>query len=293
VLGIQHSEPYAGDPRPNDQARAPDAVRLVSAQISYGPEQWDFDLNAPLTALAPTPCVDAGNIAWVDGSYDTYAAAASARLRHLWRSGAQVFVIGGDHGVTIPVIDALDAIGEPVYVVHIDAHLDWREEVGGITRGYSSPLRWASTRPWILGMTQIGMRATGSARRGEVEAARRYGSRILPAVMSPAPGGGSSSMSWGPRGAQGARITIGGPRPAAKPSPQTDLLAHYSFIARSMRNSQYSCSLRSQESVIAARTMQVLPSRSNKAPRSPPPTGAHSYSPITLRRMDPRPIRTD
>jgi agmatinase len=181
VLGIQHSEPYAGDPRPNDQARAPDAVRLVSAQISYGTEQWDFDLNAPLSAVAPVHCVDAGNIAWVDGSYDTYAAAASARLRHLWGSGAQVFVIGGDHGVTIPVIDALDAVGEPVYLVHIDAHLDWREEVGGITRGYSSPLRWASTRPWISGMTQIGMRATGSARRGEVEAAQHYGSRIFTA----------------------------------------------------------------------------------------------------------------
>lgn len=94
VLGIQHSEPYAGDPRPNDQARAPDAVRLVSAQISYGPEQWDFDLNAPLSALAPAHCVDAGNIAWVEGSYDAYASAATARLRHLWRSGAQVFVIG-------------------------------------------------------------------------------------------------------------------------------------------------------------------------------------------------------
>src|SRR5579862_3739016 len=170
VLGIQHSEPYAGDPRPNDQARAPDAVRLVSPQISYGPDQWDFDVNAPLSALQPPHCLDAGNVAWVNGSYDAYAAAITARLRHLWRRGAQVFIIGGDHGVTIPALDALDAVGEPVYVVHIDAHLDWREEVGGVTRGYSSPLRWASTRPWILGMTQIGMRATGSARRGEVEA---------------------------------------------------------------------------------------------------------------------------
>ena len=35
VLGIQHSEPYIGDPRPNDQARTPDAVRLVSAQIYW------------------------------------------------------------------------------------------------------------------------------------------------------------------------------------------------------------------------------------------------------------------
>jgi arginase family enzyme len=36
------------------------------------------------------------------------------RARHLWMQGAQVFALGGDHGVTIPLVDALDAVGEPV-----------------------------------------------------------------------------------------------------------------------------------------------------------------------------------
>lgn len=182
VVGIQHSEPYAGDPRPNDQARAPDAVRLVSKQFCYGPEQWDFDFGGTLAAALSVRCVDCGNFSWVDGSYDDFASFITASLRQLWRQGAQVFVLGGDHGVTIPVLDALDAVGEPVYILHIDAHLDWREEVGGVTRGYSSPLRWASTKPWVVGMTQIGMRSTGSARRGEVEAARNYGSRVFTAT---------------------------------------------------------------------------------------------------------------
>ena len=182
VVGIQHSEPYAGDPRPNDQARAPDAVRLVSKQFCYGPEQWDFDFGGTLAAALSVRCVDCGNFSWVNGSYDDFASFITASLRQLWRQGTQVFVLGGDHGVTIPVLDALDAVGEPVYILHIDAHLDWREEVGGVTRGYSSPLRWASTKPWVAGMTQIGMRSTGSARRGEVEAARNYGSRVFTAT---------------------------------------------------------------------------------------------------------------
>ena len=181
-VGIQHSEPYAGDPRPNDQARAPDAVRLVSKQFCYGPDQWDFDFGGTLAAALSVRCVDCGNFSWVDGSYDDFARFITVSLRQLWRQGAQVFVLGGDHGVTIPVLDALDAVGEPVYILHIDAHLDWREEVGGVTRGYSSPLRWASTKPWVAGMTQIGMRSTGSARRGEVEAARNYGSRVFTAT---------------------------------------------------------------------------------------------------------------
>jgi agmatinase len=182
ILGVQHSEPYAHDVRPNDQSRAPDAIRLVSANISYGPDQWDFDLDAPLSGVRPRRCVDLGNYAWVDGSYDDFSAAVTATLRHLWAQGTQVFLLGGDHGVTIPALDALEAVGEPVYIVHVDAHLDWREEVGGVRRGYSNPLRWASTKPYVAGMTQIGMRQTGSARRGEVEAARAYGSRIFTAA---------------------------------------------------------------------------------------------------------------
>ena len=180
LCGIQHSEPYAHDPQPNDQTRAPDAIRRRSAYISYGPDQWDFDLDAPLGTLLPR-CIDVGNMAWEAGSYDEYAAGITARVRHLWRQGAQLLILGGDHGVTIPVLDALDALGEPVHVFHVDAHLDWREDVGGVCRGYSSPLRWASTKAQVSGMTQVGMRQTGSARRREVDDARAYGAHIFPA----------------------------------------------------------------------------------------------------------------
>jgi agmatinase len=181
VIGIQHSEPYAGDPWPNDQARAPDAIRKASDNISFGPDQWDFDLDSARSAFLPSRCLDIGNIAWSGQRFDDYFAATVGRLRHAWSTGTQLYILGGDHGVTIPAMEALQAVGERVYIVHIDAHLDWREEVGGATRGYSSPLRWASRLPWIRGMTQIGLRATGSARAGEVAAARAYGSHLFPA----------------------------------------------------------------------------------------------------------------
>jgi agmatinase len=181
LIGIQHSEPYAHDPRPNDQSHAPDAIRRQSERFCYAPGHWDFDTGTDLAAVLPKRCLDLGNVAWTGGDYGDYAAGISERVRHLWRQGAQLVVLGGDHGVTIPILDALDALGEPVHVLHIDAHLDWREDVRGVRRGYSSPLRWASTRPEVSGMTQIGLRAIGSARRGEVEAARAYGSRLIEA----------------------------------------------------------------------------------------------------------------
>jgi agmatinase len=166
LLGVRHSEPYKHDPFPNDQAKAPGAIRGRSGIICYNPGNWDFD----------------------GGDYGAYAAGITARVRHLWRQGTQLVVLGGDHGVTIPVVDALDAVGGPVHILHIDAHLDWREEVGGVRRGYSSPLQWASKVKAVSGMTQIGLRAIGSARRQEVEAARAFGSHLIGAEQIHAEG---------------------------------------------------------------------------------------------------------
>jgi len=182
VLGIQHSEPYAHDTFPNDQSRAPDAIRKMSPSFCYNAAHWDFDTGAVLATNLPARHIDIGNAAWSgQGDYGDYAAAITARARHFWKQGAQLVVLGGDHGVTIPVVDALDAVGSPVYILHIDAHLDWREEVGGVRRGYSSPLQWASKNKAVSGMTQIGLRGIGSARNRELQAAQSYGSKLFTA----------------------------------------------------------------------------------------------------------------
>jgi agmatinase len=180
VIGITHSEPYAADEQPNDQTRAPDAIRAQSDQFGFGGgAHFDFDLDASLhECLGARRRIDCGNRVRGTESIEAYFADATAALGHLWKHGAEVYLLGGDHGVTIPALEALQILGQPIHIVHVDAHLDWREEVGGARRGYSSPLRWASTLPWISGMTQLGLRGLGSARRGDVEAARAYGSHL-------------------------------------------------------------------------------------------------------------------
>ncbi len=187
LLGIRHSEPYSHDPFPNDQAKAPDAIRAMSRSFCYDAAHWDFDVGAELATHLPAH-VDMGDVAFDGGDYTAYAGAITARARHLWQQGTQIIVLGGDHGVTIPVVDALDAIGGPVHILHIDAHLDWREEVGGVRRGYSSPLQWASKVKAVSGMTQIGLRAIGSARQREVQAAQAFGSHLFGAEQIHAEG---------------------------------------------------------------------------------------------------------
>jgi agmatinase len=180
MMGIPQSEPYSGDPCPNDQANAPDAVRAQSGQFFDGLDHWDFDLDMPLGEVLPR-CLDIGNVVWAGGSFDDHFANVVATASHIWRQDALLLSLGGDHGVTIPLLRAMEVLKTPVHIVHVDAHLDWRDEVRGVHRGYSSPLRRASECPWVQGITHIGLRGTGSARRGEVEAARAYGAHIYTA----------------------------------------------------------------------------------------------------------------
>ena len=180
LIGIPFSEPYAGDPSPNDQALAPDMIRLQTRQFWDGPERFDFDLGAALDDLLPGRGIDAGNC-FRTADFEQDFAANIARLKRLFSTTELVCMIGGDHGATIPVLHGLEAVGKPVHVVQIDAHLDWRDEVGGVRRGYSSTLRRASELPFVSGITQIGLRGTGSARPGEVADARAWGARLITA----------------------------------------------------------------------------------------------------------------
>jgi agmatinase len=95
-------------------------------------------------------------------------------------AGAVPIVLGGDDSVPIPFFDAYQGHG-PLTVVQVDAHIDWRHEVNGITDGYSSTMRRASEMPWIDRLIQVGMRGVGSARPQEVAAARAYGAEIITA----------------------------------------------------------------------------------------------------------------
>ena len=87
-------------------------------------------------------------------------------------------MIGGDHSVNIPCIEAFEGHG-PIHVVQIDAHLDFVDERHGVRLGHGNPMRRAAERPWVTGLTQLGIRNVSSTAREGYEDARRMGSDIL------------------------------------------------------------------------------------------------------------------
>lgn len=204
ILGIPYGDPYSIDEVTNDQTNAPTAIRRASRRASDGLAQWDFDLDGLIFDGREIRAVDCGDVPGDPQDLRAHYRLAEDAARKIIGSGAMLITLGGDHGVPIPVMRALDSLG-PITLIQVDAHLDWVDEKNGVREGYSSPMRRASEMAHIGEMFQIGLRGHGSARREEVEAARAHGSYLITdmmlqdegidAVLERIPAGGNSYLT--------------------------------------------------------------------------------------------------
>ena len=183
ILGIPFGMPYSTSSVANDQSTAPDAIRHAptTEDIEYTRNHYDFDLGGHLFDNKNIRVVDCGNVSGDVTHRKAHYQRAEQAARKILASGTTLIALGGDHGVSIPALRALEVLDQTFTLVHIDAHLDWRDEVNGETEGYSSPIRRASEMPWIDKIVQIGLRGIGSAREPEVADAEAYGADLISA----------------------------------------------------------------------------------------------------------------
>lgn len=181
ILGVPFGSAYTPRQFTNDQSNAPQAIRDVTDRIVRAPEHYDFDIDGPLlqgrTDIRFVDCGDVLPDLAVPGDHQRRAELA---IRQILRGGGMPIVLGGDHGITNPVLRGFDEVG-PVTIVHIDAHLDWRDEVNGVRDGLSSVIRRASELPFVKHIVQIGLRAQGSGRPADYEAAKSWGADLISA----------------------------------------------------------------------------------------------------------------
>ena len=98
-------------------------------------------------------------------------------VRKILAAGAIPVVLGGDHSVNIPCINAFSD-EEPFHLVQIDAHLDFVDERHGVRYGHGNPMRRAAEKTYVTGLSQIGIRnGSSTAKEGYVDA-RAMGSDI-------------------------------------------------------------------------------------------------------------------
>jgi agmatinase len=179
-LGVPYGQAYSYEDITNDQSNAPTAMREASSRIVRSLDRFDFDLGGPLYDGRPIRAVDCGDVSTKLGDPGAHSRYTECAVRAILGAGAMPIVLGGDHGVPIPVLRAFDRHG-PITLIQIDQHIDWRDEVNGVREGLSSPMRRASEMAHVGDIFQIGLRATGSARVEEVDAARRYGAHLITA----------------------------------------------------------------------------------------------------------------
>lgn len=179
IFSAAHGSTYPGKDS-SGYALAAGAIRAASQEDAGLIEHWDFDLGGPLFDGKPISCIDAGDIGSTMHDNAGNRARIEAKTREILALPAIPILLGGDCSVTFPFLAGFADQG-PVWVLQIDAHIDWRDEVHGERYGYSSPMRRASEMPHVAGMVQVGLRSVGSARIADIEAAQRYGSRFVTA----------------------------------------------------------------------------------------------------------------
>jgi len=160
----------------------PRAVREASTLFSFG-HAGAYDHEDDKTYLdGSVRMVDIGDADIIHTKTDESHANIRSGVEAILTAGALPVVIGGDHSINIPCIEAFEAdcaANGPIHVVQIDAHLDFVDVRHGVTRGHGNPMRRAIEKNYVSGMTQLGIRNVSSTARDGYEDARARGSDIL------------------------------------------------------------------------------------------------------------------
>jgi agmatinase len=160
---------------------APEHVRAMSweQETHTDAHHYDFDVGGPLMPDGSPPSIaDYGDVAADPHDLAASKGFATGVVEAALDRGSLPFVVGGDHSVTAVAVAAYEEHG-PVNVLHVDAHIDFRDEVDGVRDGYSSPIRRVREMPWVGRIVQVGMRGVGSARAQDVREALEAGNVII------------------------------------------------------------------------------------------------------------------
>ena len=157
----------------------PRGIREASTLFSFG-HAGAYDHEDDVTYLEDNTVriVDIGDADIVHTDTVKSHANIKAGVQAILAAGAIPVVLGGDHSVNIPCIDAFDG-HDAFHLVQIDAHLDFVNERHGVRYGHGNPMRRAAEKPYVTGLSQIGIRNVSSTSRDGYEDARAMGSDIV------------------------------------------------------------------------------------------------------------------
>ncbi|CAE7658208.1 AGMAT [Symbiodinium sp. CCMP2592] len=155
----------------------PRAIREASTLYQFGhAEVYDADTGE---TYQYGDVVDIGDVDIVHTDQHLSLNRTRDAVELILQAGVTPFILGGDHATTAPVCSALSSLSKPVFLVQIDAHLDFVDERHGVRYGHGNCMRRCLEMPHINAMLQLGIRSVSSTAKSSFEDARRMGSTIL------------------------------------------------------------------------------------------------------------------
>ncbi len=156
----------------------PRAIREASTLFSFGHSgAYDHEDDVTYLPAETTRIVDIGDADIIHTDTENSHSNIEHGVRKILAAGAIPVVMGGDHSINIPCINAFDD-QQPIHVVQIDAHLDFVDERHGVRNGHGNPMRRAAEKSYVTGLSQIGIRNVSSTARDGYVDARSMGSDI-------------------------------------------------------------------------------------------------------------------
>lgn len=158
----------------------PKAIRAALATWAWAHDRYDWDQGDYLYEDMKERVVDLGDLPVDVASAERNRQIIQATCDTVIEKGAIPFALGGDDSIPLPMLWAMERL-EDITILQLDAHADWRDEVGGERYGLSSGMRRASELPFVKKIVQVGMRGLSSAGREEINDARAWGVNFFPA----------------------------------------------------------------------------------------------------------------
>ena len=156
----------------------PRGIRDASTLFSFG-HSGAYDQEDDVTYLSKdVKIVDIGDADIIHTDTIKSHKNIEKGVRSILKAGALPLVLGGDHSVNIPCINAFSDAG-PIHILQIDAHLDFVDERHGVKYGHGNPLRRAAEKNYVTGLTQVGIRNVSSTSKEGYEDAKAMNSDIL------------------------------------------------------------------------------------------------------------------
>jgi agmatinase len=152
-------------------AKGPAAIRaMLTSDHSNVASERGLELGIDIDL------VDRGDLPLTEGPADDDLIRAA--VTETLRAGAIPIALGGDHSVTLPLVEAVAAAHGPVDILHVDAHPDLYDDYQGDPRSHASPFARIMERGLAKRLVQVGIRTLNRHGRAQAE---RFGVEIVEA----------------------------------------------------------------------------------------------------------------